>query len=124
MKKIIVLSIILCIGLTGCRNKQEDNSKNEINSENYTASRTVTNSTPDNSQENIDPQEEAAKQKKEARPEEELSSFSTKIYTPNDEGRQNNISITCSHLNETIVKPGETFSFCDTVGKATPDRRL
>ncbi|MBO4815999.1 MAG: VanW family protein [Clostridia bacterium] len=122
MKKIIVLSIILCICLTGCGNKQENNSKNENNSENYTASRTGTNSTSDNFQEEIDPQEEAAKQKKESNPEEELSSFSTKIYTPNDEGRQNNISITCSHLNETVIKPGETFSFCDTVGKATPER--
>ena len=50
--------------------------------------------------------------------EEELSVFSTKIYTK-EYARQNNVTITCSKLNETIIKKGETFSFCDTVGKAT-----
>ena len=72
--------------------------------------------------EQIAPQEEAAKQKKEEPPvETELSSFSTKIYTPNDSARQNNITITCSKLNGKVINPGETFSFCDTVGKATPE---
>lgn len=50
--------------------------------------------------------------------EELISSFSTKIYTK-DSARQNNISITCSTLNETIVANGSIFSFCDTVGQAT-----
>ena len=50
--------------------------------------------------------------------EEEISSFSTKIYTK-DSNRQNNLSITCKTLDGTEVKPGETFSFCNTVGKAT-----
>lgn len=53
--------------------------------------------------------------------EEEISSFTTKIYTKDSE-RQNNISITCSSLNDTIVKKGETFSFCNTVGKATSSK--
>ena len=47
-----------------------------------------------------------------------LSTFSTKIYTK-ESARQNNINITCSSLNNTIVKAGETFSFCGTVGQAT-----
>ena len=47
-----------------------------------------------------------------------ISSFSTKIYTKESE-RQNNISITCSKLNGTVVKNGSTFSFCNTVGPAT-----
>lgn len=50
--------------------------------------------------------------------EEIISSFSTKIYTK-DSARQNNINITCSTLNETIVTNGSTFSFCNTVGQAT-----
>lgn len=50
--------------------------------------------------------------------EELISSFSTKIYTK-DSARQNNISITSSALNETIVANGSTFSFCNTVGQAT-----
>ncbi len=35
----------------------------------------------------------------------DIASFSTKIYTPNDEARMNNLRITCSKLNGTIVKP-------------------
>ena len=54
----------------------------------------------------------------ELKKEEEIVSFSTKIYTK-DSARQNNISITCKALNETIITNGSTFSFCDTVGPAT-----
>lgn len=50
--------------------------------------------------------------------EEQLSTFSTTIYSK-DSARQNNIQITCNSLNGTTVKNGETFSFCDTVGQAT-----
>lgn len=53
--------------------------------------------------------------------EELIASFSTKIYTK-DSARQNNISITSSALNETIVANGSTFSFCNTVGQATSDK--
>jgi len=42
-------------------------------------------------------------------PETELSSFSTKIYTPNDKSRQKNIKLTCSKLNDTIVKSRRNF---------------
>lgn len=51
----------------------------------------------------------------------QISNFETKIYTK-DSDRQKNISITCSTLNNTIVKNGDTFSFCDTVGKATTNK--
>lgn len=54
--------------------------------------------------------------------EKEISSFSTKIKNKKDLNRQSNISITCSSLNNTIIKPNEVFSFCDTVGPATSDR--
>ncbi len=53
--------------------------------------------------------------------EQTISSFSTKIYTK-DSSRQNNIEITCNTLNGTIVNAGETFSFCQTVGKATTSK--
>ena len=51
----------------------------------------------------------------------EISAFQTEILddTP---GRLNNISITCSTLNNTIVKAGETFSFNETVGKPSAER--
>ena len=47
-----------------------------------------------------------------------LATFSTKIYSK-DSARQNNIKITCNTLNNTTVKNGSTFSFCNTVGQAT-----
>lgn len=50
--------------------------------------------------------------------EEQLSTFSTKIYSK-DSARQNNIQITCNTLNSTTVKNGDTFSFCNTVGQST-----
>lgn len=54
--------------------------------------------------------------------EEEIANFSTKITNKKDTNRQGNISITCSVLNNTIVNPGETFSFCDVVGDSTPEK--
>lgn len=53
--------------------------------------------------------------------EEELTSFSTKIYST-DSARQNNILITCNTLNDTIVKNGDTFSFCNTVGQSSTSK--
>ena len=50
--------------------------------------------------------------------EEEISSFSTTIYSK-DAARQKNIEISCNTLNGTVVKKGSTFSFCGTVGQAT-----
>ena len=51
----------------------------------------------------------------------EIASFTTKIYTK-DSDRQNNLSITCSSLNNTTVENGKTFSFCKTIGKATTSK--
>ena len=53
--------------------------------------------------------------------EETLYTFSTPIQDKSD-GRQNNIRLTCSALNGTIVNSGGEFSFCDTVGPATTDK--
>ena len=46
---------------------------------------------------------------------------STTLYSKDSE-RQHNIQLTCSSLNGTIVKNGETFSFCSTVGPATSEK--
>ena len=54
--------------------------------------------------------------------EKEISTYSTIIKNKRDSNRQGNITITCSALNNTIVKSGETFSFCDTVGPSTEER--
>lgn len=52
----------------------------------------------------------------------EIANFSTKIKNKKDTNRQQNITITCNALNNTIVNSGSTFSFCDTVGQATSDK--
>lgn len=51
----------------------------------------------------------------------EISSFSTKILV-DDDNRDNNLEITASKINGTVVKNGESFSFNDTVGNPTPDK--
>ena len=60
--------------------------------------------------------------KKEPTPvEEEISSFQTKILD-NSSGRLTNIQITCSIINNKIIKNGETFSFNEIVGQPTSQR--
>ena len=49
-----------------------------------------------------------------------VGGFSTPIVDDN-KNRVNNIKITCSRINGTIVKPGEEFSFCDVVGQPSAD---
>jgi len=44
-----------------------------------------------------------------------LGSFSTELLSE-DKDRLTNIKITCSRINETVVKSGKEFSFCDVVG--------
>ncbi|MCI8273371.1 MAG: VanW family protein [Clostridia bacterium] len=143
MKKFaIVLIIIVAVGIgTGIwiynqnSNKSKEESNNNIaqeNESNYQAERSDTNITNQNAnkdnkdeinkkteQENVSVknniEDEIAKPQKQ---EVELANFTTKIYNKEGE-RQNNISITCQSLTNTEIKPGETFSFCNTVGKAT-----
>lgn len=96
MKKMIVALLVLCFCLTGCDNNSNSQPKNN----NYTATRTeYINSSNEIYETPEEPQET------------DISSFSTKIYTPNDEGRQTNIGLTCSKLNGTIVKSRRNFFF-------------
>ena len=74
----------------------------EINNTSYGEN----NNTPENTSSSSTPVEKT------------LATFSTKIYSK-DSARQNNIKITCNSLNNTTVKNGSTFSFCNTVGQAT-----
>lgn len=50
-----------------------------------------------------------------------ISKYSTKIYSK-DKNRQNNLEITASALNGTVVKPNETFSFTQTIGPASKSK--
>ena len=86
------------------RNLKNGNTSNteEINN----TSSGENNNTPENTSSSSTPVEKT------------LATFSTKIYSK-DSARQNNIKITCNSLNNTTVKNGSTFSFCNTVGQAT-----
>lgn len=93
------------------KNNSEQNSMNETNKIEITENSTGNSIENSNGNPNTNEQE----------PEEVISTFSTKIYTK-ESSRQNNVSITCSSLNGTIVPNGSTFSFCDTLGPATPNQ--
>lgn len=113
MKIILIIVLLLPLFLTACSNTKKNDETN-----NYTANRLNSNVI---STDNYNLENNETEAINNINTETELSSFSTKIYTPNDEARQNNIRITCSKLNGTVVKSLETFSFCNTVGKATPE---
>ena len=93
MKTIIVLFFLFFM-LTGCSPAQN----NASNEQSYTKTESV----------------------KESPTPLELSTFKTTIYTKTD-ARQNNVKLTCSELNGTLVEPGMIFSFCDTLGPAKPE---
>lgn len=127
---LIVLIIAICIGIViylfsknNASNKSDYSAQKTAVNQQKNSENTATNTNTNNSVENnanitnanIIPQISTENKPK---TEELISSFSTKIYTK-DSARQNNISITSSTLNETIVANGSTFSFCNTIGPAT-----
>ena len=89
-------------------NVNSSQAQNDTNSSNYQAEKSSTNT---NTASNANKTTVINK-------ETEIANFSTKIYNK-DEERQNNIGITCRTLSTKEIQPGETFSFCDTVGKST-----
>ncbi len=91
-----------------------DNTSNQI--DNNTENQENTNTTNEVTQGGITEAE-----KNPSTIEEQIATFTTKIYS-SDSARQNNISLTCNTLNETIVKNGETFSFCNTVGPSSTSK--
>ena len=105
------------------------NKNNNINNSNYTSDKTSTNTENSNKsnetsntiKENTNNNNVQSSTNLEEKKEELISSFSTKIYTK-DPPRQNNVSITCKTLNDTIIFKDSTFSFCNTVGKATSNK--
>lgn len=108
----IFLCILLLLTLTGCSINKSDNNNNGNKNNNYETTKLSTNTQNaqnNNEQKNIEPKEE------------DLASFSTNIQYK-DENRQNNMDLACQELNGTIVKAHETFSFCNTLGKATPEK--
>ena len=127
---LLVLIIIVGIGVgiyfyTKNNDKTQKNytvSKSSANEQNYTENNSNSNiSIQNNINETNTIQITQNATGNEPKKEEEIASFSTKIYTK-DTARQNNVSITCNSLNGTIVSNGSTFSFCNTIGPATSSK--
>ncbi len=92
-------------------NYQVERSSTNQNIENNTNTSNATNSTNNQQQNQTEvPSKEI-----------EIARFSTKVYNK-DSKRQNNMAITCKALSTKKIEPGETFSFCNTVGKATSSK--
>ena len=86
----------------------------------YTPSRTISNTTlaqnNNNDNNNTINNGNNQKNKKKTKRETKISSFSTPIVDDH-KNRLNNIKITCSRINNTIVESKEEFSFCKVVGQ-------
>lgn len=135
---IALILLILCIGAflflkNGSFNKttsKEENNTNQYTAEKASTSESEKNENSNNTQSNSntsDPSNSNTStnttntQEQPSTPqhtETQIATFSTKIYTK-DEARQNNMQITASRLNGKIIKNGETFSFCNTLGPSS-----
>ena len=131
---VFLIIIGICVGIYFFTKKDNTNqngytsSKTSTNQQNSTINNTVENNNTQNNINETNTNTTSSPAPAVQNPtitipktEEAISSFSNKIYTK-DSARQNNISITCSTLNETIIPNGSTFSFCNTVGKATSSK--
>ena len=143
-KKYIFLILLVIIGILGFMYFYTRNTPSKTNKQNYNAERTSQNTidntlqnsivednntsgnnTENNAKQNLVDKNELQKDNEntsnEPPKETEIASFTTKIYTK-ESGRQNNISIACSTLNDTTIENGKTFSFSKTVGRATSSK--
>lgn len=122
MKKIFIVLIIISLIVGGgiwwyFSNKKDDTNQNS----NYQAERSSTNVNYTKDTSNQNQNTNTTKQETKPKTETEIASFSTKIHNK-EKARQNNMEITAQTLTNTEVPAGETFSFCNTVGKATTER--
>ena len=125
MFKFIFVCIASILLLTGCSSK-EQNIQNNSSAQKTSATQneiiknndSLKNSTNDT---NTVKKESTDSSSKKTPTEKELATFSTKILVK-ESGRQHNLHLTCDTLNGTRIEPGETFSFCNTVGKATKEK--
>lgn len=134
MKKILIVLIIVALIVGGGlwwyfssknnNNTSQNNYQAEKSSANVNTTQNATNTNDNKNSTNTTNNTNtpnAVTVPKVEKVETEISSFSTKIYNKDAE-RQNNIAITCKALTSKEVQPGETFSFCNTVGKSTSNK--
>lgn len=128
---LILIVIVICVIVYFYNNKGKDNnSRYQADRASQNSSVNNSNSDYNSSKNNVTVQienktENQVENKTQTTPapaqEEIVATFTTKIYNK-DSARQNNIKITCNTLNNSIVRNGTTFSFCDTIGPATSEK--
>ena len=126
MKKFLIFLIIAVIFAGGViwwlfSGKNNDNNTNTNTQSNYQVEKSIANVNVTNKNQNTSTNNKIINGITDSKKEVEISNFATKIHNK-DKERQNNITITCKALTNKEVGPGETFSFCDTVGKATTEK--
>lgn len=104
---------------TGSVSNEQSVNNSSVNENNNTVPENETNQ---NAVQEPQPTEPPANEPAKSEPVETvLAEFSTTIKS-RASNRLNNIQITCSKLNGTTVESGKSFSFCQTVGKATEEK--
>ncbi len=122
---IIIIAIFLFFYFSHSNNKSDNNNITNTNNTTNNSNNSNNSNTNSTEQNNLDisriSQNQTVNEINPSTTEEEISKFSTKIYTK-DSSRQNNLSITCSALNGHVVKSHETFSFTQTIGPSTSSK--
>lgn len=104
---------------TGSVSNEQSVNNSSVNGNNNTVPENETNQ---NAVQEPQPTEPPANETAKSEPVETvLAEFSTTIKS-RASNRLNNIQITCSKLNGTTVESSKSFSFCQTVGKATEEK--
>ena len=109
----------LQVGRTGSVSNEQSVNNSSVDENNNSVTE---NETDQNAVQESQPTEPPANEPAKSEPVETvLAEFSTTIKS-RASNRLNNIQITCSKLNGTTVESGKSFSFCQTVGKATEEK--
>ena len=104
---------------TGSVSNEQSVNNSSVNENNNSVTE---NETDQNAVQEPQPTEPPANEPAKSEPVETvLAEFSTTIKS-RASNRLNNIQITCSKLNGTTVESSKSFSFCQTVGKATEEK--
>lgn len=116
---LLFIFLLLVISLSGCSNS---NTTKQLNN-NQSTNNSIQNNTDYNttSSNNISIEKTSSPPPKTVEEEEELFSYTTKVIDKSAD-RKTNVDITISKINGYRLEPGKTFSFCDIVGKATPEK--
>ena len=114
---LIIAGIIIYFAFFSNKNSSEPSeaSRMSTNIQNSQSTNSTANNTS-NEQANVSKEVRSATEGLEK----EIASYSTKIMDE-DSNRDNNMKISLSKINGTVIKNGDTFSFNDTVGSPTPE---